>query len=61
MIIGVPKEIKAQEYRIGAVPAMLHQLVQAGHQVVVEAGSGLGGLINHNSVNIECPHPTVKS
>ncbi len=42
MIIGVPKEIKEQENRIGAVPAMVHDLVEAGHQVLVESGGGLG-------------------
>ena len=42
MIIGVPKEIKPQENRIGAVPAMVHSLAEAGHQVLVQAGGGLG-------------------
>ncbi|MCA8953498.1 MAG: alanine dehydrogenase [Planctomycetes bacterium] len=42
MIIGVPKEIKAQENRIGAVPAMVLSLVEAGHRVVVETDGGLG-------------------
>ena len=42
MIIGVPKEIKAQENRIGAVPAMVMDLVSAGHTVLVERGGGLG-------------------
>jgi alanine dehydrogenase len=42
MIIGVPKEIKEQENRIGAVPAMVHDLVQAGHQVLVQQGGGVG-------------------
>lgn len=42
MIIGVPKEIKPQENRIGAVPAMVLDLVEAGNQVLVERGGGLG-------------------
>ncbi len=42
MIIGVPKEIKAQENRVGAVPAMVMELVAAGHQVLVQEGAGLG-------------------
>ncbi|MGC6486380.1 MAG: alanine dehydrogenase [Planctomycetota bacterium] len=42
MIIGVPKEIKPQENRIGAVPAMVMDLVEAGNQVLVERGGGLG-------------------
>jgi len=42
MIIGVPKEIKAQENRVGAVPAMVLDLVGAGHTVLVQTGAGLG-------------------
>ncbi len=42
MIIGVPKEIKDQESRVAAVPAMVHDLVDGGHQVLVELGAGLG-------------------
>ncbi|MFY9342141.1 MAG: alanine dehydrogenase [Planctomycetota bacterium] len=42
MIIGVPKEIKAQENRVGAVPAMVLDLVGAGHTVLVQEGAGLG-------------------
>ena len=46
MIIGVPKEIKQQENRVGAVPAMVQALVRDGHQVLVEAGAGLGAGIS---------------
>jgi len=42
MIIGIPKEIKAQENRIGGVPAMVLDLVSSGHKVLVETGGGLG-------------------
>jgi alanine dehydrogenase len=40
MLIGVPKEIKDHEYRVGLTPAGTHALVERGHQVVVEAGAG---------------------
>jgi alanine dehydrogenase len=40
--IGVAKEIKPQEYRVALTPAGARELVQAGHEVVVEAGAGLG-------------------
>jgi alanine dehydrogenase len=40
MIIGIPKEIKEQENRVGAVPAMVHDLAQGGHRILVEAGAG---------------------
>ena len=42
MIVGVPKEIKVREYRVGMVPGAVKSLVDAGHQVLVEAGAGVG-------------------
>ena len=42
MLIGVPKEIKNHEYRIGMVPASVLELTSRGHQVVVEANGGAG-------------------
>lgn len=42
MIIGVPKEIKEQEYRVALLPSAAYQLVQRGHQVLVERGAGGG-------------------
>ncbi|MDR5708218.1 MAG: alanine dehydrogenase [Armatimonadota bacterium] len=42
MRIGVPRERKDQEYRVGITPAGVMQLVQAGHQVLIEAGAGEG-------------------
>lgn len=44
MKVGIPKEIKPQEYRIGATPAMVRALVDAGHEVLIEidAGKGIG-------------------
>jgi len=46
MIIGVPREIKAQENRVGAVPAMVLDLVSAGHSVLVEKDGGQGAGIS---------------
>jgi len=40
--IGIPKEIKDHEYRVGMIPAGAHALVEAGHQVTVQAGAGVG-------------------
>jgi alanine dehydrogenase len=40
MIIGIPKEIKNHEYRVGATPSMVRTLVEAGHQVFVETKAG---------------------
>ena len=42
MLIGVPKEIKTHEYRVGLVPASVRELIHHGHKVVVESGAGLG-------------------
>src|SRR6266496_2891561 len=42
MIIGVPKETKDQEFRVGMTPIGVMQLIKAGHQVLIEAGAGVG-------------------
>ena len=42
MIVGVPKEIKRDEYRVGLLPVGAEELTRAGHRVLVEAGAGLG-------------------
>ncbi|MBM3191243.1 MAG: alanine dehydrogenase [Chlamydiae bacterium] len=44
MLIGIPKEVKNHEYRVGATPAIVEALVRAGHSVLVqkEAGAKLG-------------------
>jgi alanine dehydrogenase len=42
MRIGVPKEIKDHEYRVGLTPSSVAELVHHGHQVLVETGAGIG-------------------
>ncbi|MFN4289792.1 MAG: alanine dehydrogenase [Permianibacter sp.] len=42
MLIGVPKEIKNHEYRVGMVPASVRELVLQGHSVIVEHNAGIG-------------------
>jgi alanine dehydrogenase len=42
MRIGVPKEIKVHEYRVGLVPAAVRELTAAGHEVLVQSGAGSG-------------------
>ena len=42
MLIGVPKEIKSDEYRIGLTPESVKRLTQSGHQVMIENNAGLG-------------------
>lgn len=40
MLIGIPKEIKDHEYRVGATPSGVRELVNAGHQVLVQKDAG---------------------
>ena len=42
MIIGVPKEVKSDEYRVAMLPVGVSMLRQSGHQVLIEAGAGAG-------------------
>jgi alanine dehydrogenase len=42
MLVGVPKEIKDNEYRVGIVPSTVRELTDKGHQVLVETGAGIG-------------------
>jgi alanine dehydrogenase len=42
MLVGIPKEIKNHEYRVGMSPASARELVKHGHQVMVETNAGVG-------------------
>ncbi|MFZ7086877.1 alanine dehydrogenase [Curtobacterium sp. RRHDQ10] len=42
MLIGVPTEVKNNEFRVAATPAGVAELVQHGHEVLVQSGAGLG-------------------
>jgi alanine dehydrogenase len=42
MLVGVPKEIKDNECRVGMVPSTVRELTEKGHRVVVETGAGVG-------------------
>jgi alanine dehydrogenase len=49
MIIGVPTEIKTDEYRVAMLPVGVEELVARGHTVIVQSGAGLGsGLADHD-------------
>ena len=45
MIIGLPKEIKDNENRVGLTPGAVKTLTRRGHRVLVESGAGLGSSI----------------
>jgi len=42
MLVGCPKEIKEQEYRVGLVPSSVKEYVNHGHKVVMETGAVVG-------------------
>jgi alanine dehydrogenase len=42
MLVGVPKEIKNNEFRVGLTPPSVHELVARGHRVIVQTGAGAG-------------------
>lgn len=46
MLIGLPREIKADEYRVGLTPGSVDTLVRQGHRVLVETGAGEGSVIS---------------
>jgi alanine dehydrogenase len=46
VIVGVPKEVKADEYRVSMVPAGVEELSRAGHRVLVQKGAGEGSGIS---------------
>jgi len=43
--VGIPREVKNHEYRVAITPAGVHELTRSGHEVLVEAGAGLGSSI----------------
>jgi alanine dehydrogenase len=45
MIVGVPKEIKNNEFRVSMTPAGVHQFITSGHEVIVESSAGIGSAI----------------
>lgn len=52
MIVGVPREIKSDEYRVALLPVGVEELVRHGHRVLIERGAGLGSGIPDESYAI---------
>ncbi len=51
MIVGVPKEIKKDEYRVAMLPVGVHEMVKAGHHVLIEQSAGVGsGLLDEEYI-----------
>ncbi|MCS7047652.1 MAG: alanine dehydrogenase, partial [Gemmataceae bacterium] len=42
MIVGIPREVKSDEYRVAMIPVGVEELRRAGHRVLVQSGAGLG-------------------
>ena len=49
MKVGVPTEVKTDEYRVALTPAGVRELVDAGHEVFVQSGAGLGSAITDDA------------
>lgn len=48
MIVGVPAEVKQDEYRVAMLPVGVEELTRRGHRVIIQAGAGMGsGLLDH--------------
>ncbi len=59
MLIGVPKEIKSDEYRVGMAPASVSELIKHGHKVIVERDAGEG--VGFNASDYEAVGATIAS
>ena len=46
--VGIPREVKNNEFRVAITPAGVHELVRHGHEVVIEKDAGLGSSITNN-------------
>src|SRR5574341_972498 len=49
MVIGVPREVKVREYRVALIPGQVRILVDAGHEVLIEKGAGVGSGISDDA------------
>src|SRR5204863_7647402 len=47
--VGVPTEIKTDEYRVALTPAGVRELAEHGHEVVIQAGAGVGSAIEDDA------------
>ncbi|HET9672795.1 MAG TPA: alanine dehydrogenase, partial [Actinomycetota bacterium] len=48
MIVGIPREVKDNEYRVAATPEGVRELVDAGHTVLLEEGAGAGSSLSED-------------
>ncbi len=56
--VGIPREVKNNEFRVAITPAGVHELVRHGHQVLVEQNAGVGSSITDDEyVAAGAQHP----
>ena len=53
MRIGVPTEIKSDEYRVAITPAGVREMVEHGHEVVIQSGAGEGSAISDERYSLQ--------
>ena len=56
MKVGVPTEIKTDEYRVSLTPAGVRELVEAGHEVFIQSGAGVGSTIPDEEYTAQGAH-----
>ena len=56
MKVGVPTEVKSDEYRVALTPAGVRELVDAGHEVYVQSGAGIGSAISDEGYAAQGAH-----
>ena len=55
MLVGVPKEIKNHEYRVGLTPESVAELVGQGHSVIVETNAGTPAVVDEWTISEPIP------
>ena len=55
MIVGVPKEVKDNEYRVALTPEGARELTATGHQVLIQDGAGAGSGIPSSATSAPAP------
>ena len=56
MRIGVPREIKVHEYRVGLIPSSVRELIHSGHEVLVQKGAGMGAGLTDETYRLAGAH-----
>jgi alanine dehydrogenase len=60
MLIGVPREIKVREYRVGLTPTSVRELTAHGHEILVETSAGAGIGMEDATTNVRAPGSSLR-